>query len=112
MPKHTPYARIAITLPAADLAAADRLAKQRDRSRSWIFAEAVRRYAAVEQGYIPDDIGSSRRAQLQRDLLLTPNERVRIAGETSRLSVKVSEPQTFETFDAFLAWHRENGTVI
>ncbi len=66
----------------------------------------------MEQGYTRNDIGSSRREQLQRDLLLTPNERVRIAAETSRLSVEVSEPQTFETFDAFLAWHRENGTVV
>ena len=41
----TPYARISITLPAEDLAAADRLAAQQDRSRSWIVAEAIRRYA-------------------------------------------------------------------
>jgi len=38
------YARIAITLPPDDLAAADRLAAAHDRSRSWIVAEALRQY--------------------------------------------------------------------
>ena len=40
------YSRIAITIPAADLAAADAIARKRDRSRSWVIAEAVRRYAS------------------------------------------------------------------
>jgi len=48
MPKSKRYARIAITLPEQDLAAADRMALAKDRSRSWIVAEAIRRYAAGE----------------------------------------------------------------
>ena len=44
MPRGKPFARIAITLPSVELAAADRLAAAQDRSRSWIVAEAVRRY--------------------------------------------------------------------
>ena len=44
MPRGKPFARSAITLPAEEFAAADRLAAAQDRSRSWIVAEAVRRY--------------------------------------------------------------------
>jgi hypothetical protein len=107
MPKQAPYARIAITLPESELAAADRLAKQHDRSRSWIVAEAVRCYAASEvRSSSTSDIGSSRRAQLQRDLALTPEERVRIAEQTARLQAGNAEPRRFATFDDYLASRR------
>ncbi|QJR37242.1 ribbon-helix-helix protein, CopG family [Gemmatimonas groenlandica] len=110
MSDRIPYARIAITLPEADLAAADRLAKQQDRSRSWIVAEAVRRYvAAVEQGEPANDLGSSRRAQLRRDLAMTAEERVHEAQETSRVSELVIAPRTFASFDEFLVWQRAGG---
>ena len=110
MSTRTPFARIAITLPEADLAAADRMAKQHDRSRSWIVAEAIRRYAASEeQCSARDDLGSSRRAQLRRDLSLTPEERVREAEETQRLSERVTDPHVFATYDEFLAWRRTGG---
>jgi hypothetical protein len=42
----TNYSRISITLPPEVLAAADRLAKRLDRPRSWVVAEAIRRFAA------------------------------------------------------------------
>jgi predicted transcriptional regulator len=42
------YARIAITLPPEDLVAADRLAEELDRSRSWVIAEAVRQFVAAQ----------------------------------------------------------------
>ena len=107
MTSRVPYARIAITLPESDLAAADRLAKQQDRSRSWIIAEAVRQYAASqESGDVRDDLGSSRRAQLLRDLALTPQQRVRAAEETARLSEQVTAPRIFATFDDFLRAQR------
>jgi len=48
MSKTPPYARIAITLPPDTLRAADELAAQQDRSRSWIVAEAIRQYAAAQ----------------------------------------------------------------
>ena len=98
-----PFARIAITLPETDLAAADRLAKQQDRSRSWVIAEAIRRFAA-EQLNAPDSLDVSRREQLRRDLALTPDARVREAEETLRLSERVSDPQHFATFDHFASW--------
>src|ERR1035437_6776604 len=46
MIKKPRYAKIAITIPEDDLAAADAVARERDRSRSWVISEAVRRYIA------------------------------------------------------------------
>jgi len=107
MTNSAPYAKVAISLPEADLAAADRLARELDRSRSWVVAEAVRRFAAsMEQRRAQDDIGPTRRAQLQRDLALTPEERVRAAEETLALSAHLSEPLRFANFAAFLEWQQ------
>ncbi len=107
MAQRTPFARIAITLPEADLASADRLAKAQDRSRSWIVAEAIRHYAAAaERDHVPDNLGMSRRTQLRRDLALTAEARVREAEETQRLSERLTDPQRFATFDHFLRWRR------
>lgn len=107
MPKKPPYARIAITLPEGDLAAADRLAAQQDRSRSWIVAEAIRQYAAsVDRNDAQHSIGASRRIQLERDLTLTPEQRVWEAESTQRLSERTTAPRTFATFDEFLKWQR------
>ena len=111
MATHPRFARIAITLPASDLASADRLAKQQDRSRSWIVAEAIRRYAAeLGEGGSPDNLGMSRRAQLRRDLALTPEARVREAEETHHRSEQLSDPQHFATFDDFLSWRRASNS--
>ncbi len=112
MTSRTPYARIAITLPEADLAAADRLAKQQDRSRSWIVAEAVRQYAAsIERDESTMHLGRSRLTQLQRDLTLTPEQRVQEAEHTSALSEQITAPRRFATFDEFLAWQRAGGAA-
>lgn len=125
-----PYARIAITLPKRDLAAADRLARAQDRSRSWIVAEAIRRYA-VESEARPDLAGSvasadgpraiaplsqpgpgaSRLAQLTRDLLLTPEERVLAAEETLRQTGTRQRPRrhhllAFDRYEEFLDWKK------
>ena len=123
MPKKTPFARIAITLPPEDLAAADRLARAQDRSRSWIVAEAIRRFAASEAapggasaraaGDAPaaTGLGESRLAQLRRDLSLTPEARVRAAEETLRLTeirgpAPVQQVVAFDSYEAFLDWKR------
>lgn len=115
MPTPGPYARIAITLPAPDLAAADRLARAQDRSRSWIIAEAVRRYVAAADADPDHDarpgLGSSRLAQLARDLQLTPEQRVLAAEETLR---QTGGPQrarrhhvlTFDRYEEFLDWKK------
>jgi hypothetical protein len=133
MPTTKRYARIAITLPVRDLAAADRLARSQDRSRSWIVAEAVRRYAAMMDelpgaapgtppahgegpasatgGSVHAALGASRLAQLKRDLSLTPEARVRAAEETLRLTMQREESRAhrlvaFDRYEDFLDWKR------
>lgn len=56
-----------------------------------------------------DGLGDSRRAQLVRDLALTPEERVRAAEETARLSELRSAPRTyqvlaFDRYEDYLNW--------
>jgi metal-responsive CopG/Arc/MetJ family transcriptional regulator len=108
MAKPPPYARIAITLPPETLAAADRLARAADRSRSWVIAEAVRRFAAT-------GLGPSRTGQLQRDLQLTPEARVRAAEETMRVAELRHGPRrdrmlAFDRYEDFLDWKRSEDT--
>lgn len=125
------YARVAITLPAEDLASADRLAREQDRSRSWIVAEAIRRYASegsadhsgrhasssepgeVRGGDPPVRVGlgASRLAQLKRDLTLTPEQRVVEAEATLRLDLLRPRALThrviaFDRYEDFLEWQR------
>jgi len=118
MPAPKRFARIAITLPATDLAAADQLAVRHDRSRSWIIAESIRRYAADpgarEAVPTAKGLGDSRRAQLERDMKLTPEARVRAAEDTVRLTKPRSKPRThqlvmFDRYEDFLDWKRSRG---
>lgn len=132
MPTTKYYARIAITLPKKDLAAADRLARTQDRSRSWIVAEAIRRYAAVTEVqpvHVADTVGSadaaaaaspplshsglgaSRLAQLTSDLQLTPEARVLAAEETLRQTGLPRRPRrhqllAFDRYEDFLDWKK------
>jgi predicted transcriptional regulator len=112
------------TLPKAVLAAADRRAKQLDRSRSWVIAEAVRHWAAgtasaassragreARPGYEAEPgLGVQRQAQLRADLALTPEQRVIEAERTARLarptSVRWRGVLTFDRFEDYLAWKR------
>ena len=132
MPKVKPkyYARIAITLPEKDLAAADRLAKQLDRSRSWVIAEAVRRFAAQYASSVPAgsaplrvaepasayavasevELDPYRLAQLERDMKLTPEQRVLAAEETLH-QVGPRRPRrhqvlAFDRYEDFLDWKK------
>ena len=114
----TKHAKIAITIPPEDLAAADRLAIELDRSRSWIVAEAVRRYVAAEKAARSRSDASesrtrldpSRAAQLARDVALSAEARVREAEDISVFSsaqpAAMEQPRRFETFDAFSSWRR------
>lgn len=47
MPRRPAVARTSITLPPGDLSLADRIAARLDRSRSWVFAEAIRRWGGA-----------------------------------------------------------------
>lgn len=118
------YARIAITLPAEDLAAADRIAHSQDRSRSWVVAESIRTYVASRRAAVParDDylvtpgLGESRLAQLRADLRLTPEARVRAAEETARAVIRrAGRPTrrllTFERYEDYLDWKQADAAV-
>jgi Arc/MetJ-type ribon-helix-helix transcriptional regulator len=119
--------RISITIPRPLVAEADLLAGKLDRSRSWVVAEAVRRY--LEQA--ADDGGSERSvrevtrepryrlgpgeyrlAQLEADLGLTPEDRVREAEGTASLSEAGHREWgwqrvlVFERYEDYLAWER------
>jgi len=114
MPIRKAFAKIAITLPPEDLDAADRLAAEQDRSRSWIIAEALRQYVARASPPGQDvRLDASRREQLRRDIALTPLERIQAAEASLRIvgrspvAASGNEPLVFEDFDAFLAWNRE-----
>jgi hypothetical protein len=119
MSKKPPYARIAVTLPEEVLAAADQLAATQDRSRSWIVAEAIRRYAAAAPEIASPmsaasavsrvGLGESRLVQLVRDMSLTPEQRVLAAEESLRLSAALSAEKpagtaTFDRYEDFLDW--------
>lgn len=123
MPKRAPYTRVATSIPKADLAEADRLAKQQDRSRSWVIAEAIRRYAgsqasaqrsgagAADIARVEQGLGAARRAQLIADLRLSPEERVRAAEETARVSFLYRPPIgrrviAFDRYEDYLQWKR------
>lgn len=132
----TPFARISITLPARDLAAADRLAAQQDRSRSWIVAEAIRRYAAAVEAEVGQEVGlvigpgvsgtvagpgpglgASRLVQLDRDLAMTAADRVRAAeAAVDEVVVRggppgaIEEPRWFGSYADFAAWRRGRGS--
>lgn len=123
MPKKKPYARIAITLPPGVLASADHLARDLDRSRSWVVAEAIRQYAVGQAagaghllreplgpGYAATTIEQGRTQQLHAALRLTPAERLERAEELVRLARLVRPPVRraqvigFDTLEDFAAW--------
>lgn len=117
MRKRPPYARIAVTVPPEDLTAADELATTLDRSRSWVFAEAVRQFVK-SHGEPPTPparlpgLGDSRLMQLQRDLALTPEQRIMIAEQTLRNAPPLQSPQGsqyFDRYEDFLDWKIHRG---
>jgi len=122
--------RISATIPDDLVAAADQRATRLDRSRSWVIAEALRQYLAragplPEPGGQPQDphaagliapigLGPSRLEQLRADLRLSPEERVKEAERTFRLSRRGPQPSrqpviAFESFEDYLEWDRREG---
>jgi hypothetical protein len=98
------FARISITLPKALLTAADRRAKQLDRPRSWVIAEALRVWLtpaettkgagtnaplvreAQPPAYGAAEVAEARQRHLEADLKLGPAERLRRAEGLGRLA--------------------------
>lgn len=131
MRKRRKIERISITLPEDTLEVADRLARELDRSRSWVFAEAVRQYApgrgpgsaevreAPAPGYAaePAGVGELRMIQLQADLALTPEQRVRLAEGTARVDKQRRLPRRdqilfFDRYEDYLDWKRREGVRL
>ncbi|WP_396207921.1 ribbon-helix-helix protein, CopG family [Gemmatimonas sp.] len=105
----TKAAKIAITIPPEDLAAADALAAKLGRSRSWVLSEALRRFVTHEQ--LSHELDASRAAQLRRDLALTAEARIREAERQAAeideaAPVRFEEPRRFANYDDFVAWRR------
>lgn len=124
--KPKPFARIAVTLPPDILALANQLARRLDRSRSWVVAEGVRRFAAEsgsqpvppgvrEQRIVPyaAGLGALRQHQLEVDLTLTPAERVRAAEESLRIT-RILYPRVgqqllmFSSPEDYLRWKQRD----
>jgi hypothetical protein len=118
------HSRISITLPRDVLVAADKRARELDRSRSWLLVEAVRAYLTADPAQLREPapapyavtpgLGPQRLAQLQSDLRLTPERRVRAAEETARLGERVRGARppanrviSFDRYDDYLEWRRK-----
>jgi hypothetical protein len=111
--------RITITIPAELVDAADRRAADEHRSRSWVLAEALKAYVtrparatqSVEAARAVG-LGPSRQAQLEADLALTPEDRVRLAEQTAlvrphkRREGRRDQVLTFDRIEDFLAWEK------
>jgi hypothetical protein len=120
-------ARISITIPQQLVDEVDCLAPKLDRSRSWLVAEAVRQYLArwpddgggrtvarevTRDPYRGHGPGDYRIAQLEADLRLTPEERVREAEATASLAGAGHREWdwqgvlVFERYEDYMAWER------
>ncbi len=104
-------ARISVTIPPEVLTAADQAAARLRRSRSWVVAEALRRYAGTGSGErgLDSPLGEQRLLQLRADLALTPEARVRAAEATARVSALVTPPagtvfRSFDRYEDYLRW--------
>lgn len=120
--------RISCTVPEDVVAEADSIAEAEQRSRSWVVSEAIRRYAGgapqaprmVREVARPPDAGSAaepvgldpmRRLQLQADMRLTPEDRVKAAEETATLGYLLHPPTgsrlvQFDRYEDYLTWKR------
>ncbi|WP_310569668.1 hypothetical protein [Gemmatimonas sp.] len=108
-------ARIAVTLPDGDLAAADRLARTLDRSRRLIVAEAVRRYVADHDHVVDSPLDATRRTRLSRDMSLSAEARVLEADEIAVVpdigAQQFESPRIFRTFDVFTTWRQHRSST-
>lgn len=123
-----PLTRISITLPRDVLEGADRRARALDRSRSWLIVEAIRAFLAtparVREPEAPRydvtarGLGPQRLAQLEADLRLTPEQRIRAAEQTARLgrAVRARRAPTqrvisFARYEDYVDWKRTEAAL-
>jgi hypothetical protein len=122
-----PLTRITVTIPGDLVRAADEQARALDRSRSWVIADALKRQVAPDGAGTgaaattggpatpatdTRGLGRFRHAQLQADLRLSPEQRVREAERTARVSeLRGRRPSsnrvlTFDRYEDYLDWQR------
>jgi predicted transcriptional regulator len=112
-------ARVTITLPRTLLDSADARARQLDRSRSWVVAEALRAFlatAAVREPAVPyaaAEVAEAKRQHLAADLRLPLAERLRRAEELGRLARSAQRHKgrrhqviAFDTYEDFYEWKK------
>ena len=113
-------ARISITLARELLTAADRRAKQLQRSRSWVVAEALRRFVAGPGAvrepeapvYAAHEVAEARRRHLRAELALPAGERLRRAEELGHLARHAQRRGQrhqvigFDSYEDFYEWRK------
>ena len=122
-------ARISVTVPRDLVAAADRRARELDRSRSWLVADALRRYlsggpnAAPRSGRVvtepvaaytavASEVAEARRRHRAAELALPAVERLRRAEELGRLARQAQRrPRRqqvigFDSYEDFYQWKK------
>ncbi len=123
-------ARISVTIARSLVAAADRRARELDRSRSWVVSEALRQYLGIttELGnatrsvravrepppspYAASEVAEARRRHLVAELALSPGERLRRAEELGRLAREAQRRPTrhqvigFDTYEDYYEWKK------
>lgn len=113
--------RITITIPEELVGAADAEAESLGRSRSWVLVEALRGYLAETArpgvvreptaAYAPG-LGPYRQVQLEADLSLSPEQRVKEAQRTAKARPSDHRAQydqflTFDNYEAYIDWKRK-----
>ena len=113
--------RITITIPEALVEAADAKAESLGRSRSWVLVEALRCYLveAAKRGAVQEPIaidapglGPYRQAQVEADLSLSPEQRVKEAQQTAKVRTydhraRHDQFLTFDSYEAYVDWKRK-----
>ena len=124
------YSRISITIPEPLLIAADHRARELDRPRSWVVAEALRTYLERDTeshggasarsrvsepsppAYAAAAVAEARLRHLEADLRLPPEERLRRAEELGRVARERQRrgPRcqivAFDTYEDFYEWKK------
>ena len=121
-----PLARVTITVPGRLIEKADARAKREGRSRSWVLAEALRRFlsepappAAVREPVttpyaVNPGLGEQRLDMLRADMRLTPTERIRNAEESTEDAFRIQRTprvplvMAFDRYEDYLDWKRKD----
>ena len=102
---------LSVSIPSDLRSTLDAEAKRQKRSRSFVVAEAIRSYVALQER---DAFTKARERTIGEGLALTPAGRVRLAEDLWQdfaYGHQVTKPWTasFSTFDDYDRWRRQGG---